>query len=43
MGDAYPHRGAPGHVEARVPFSVSWVRRAGGEIPPLVLNCKVER
>jgi hypothetical protein len=31
MGDAYPHRGAPGHVEARVPLPVSWVRREGGE------------
>jgi hypothetical protein len=33
MGDAYPHWGAPGHAEARVPFSGSWVRWAGGKIP----------
>jgi hypothetical protein len=34
MDDAYSHQGAPRHVEARVPFSGSWVRQAGGEIPP---------
>jgi hypothetical protein len=34
MGDAYLHRGAPGHAEARVPFPGSWVRWTGGEIPP---------
>jgi hypothetical protein len=32
MGDAYPHRGAPGHAEARVPFPGSWVRRTGDKI-----------
>jgi hypothetical protein len=25
LGDAYPHRGAPGHAEAFVPFPGSWV------------------
>jgi hypothetical protein len=32
MGYAYPHRGAPGHAEAQVPFPDSWVKRTGGEI-----------
>jgi hypothetical protein len=32
MGDAYLHRGAPGHAEVGVPFPGSWVRRTGGEI-----------
>jgi hypothetical protein len=32
MADAYSHRGAPGHAEARVPFSGSWVGQTGGEI-----------
>jgi hypothetical protein len=35
MGDAYPHRGAPGHAEAWVSFSGSWVRRTTGEIPSI--------
>jgi hypothetical protein len=30
MTDAYPHRGAPGHAEAQVPFLGSWVCRTGG-------------
>jgi hypothetical protein len=33
MGNAYLHLGAPRHVEARVPFPSSWVRKTGGEIP----------
>jgi hypothetical protein len=32
MGYTYPHRGAPGHAEAQVPFPDSWVKRTGGEI-----------
>jgi hypothetical protein len=31
--DTYPHRGASGYAEARVPFPGSWVRRTGGQIP----------